>query len=164
MNFFVIGLPRSRTAWLANFLTHQGNFCYHEGMNGCPTIQDYKNKLGKAKGDSSTGLMLLDMNKEFPKAPKVIIDSDVEASIEFAKEVYNVDNPEYFYGLQEKLNEIEGLHIKFEDINDRLEDIWKHLIGTGYDADRAELLKEMNIQTTNYYDYDMDSLRSLLCL
>lgn len=31
MNTFVItGYPRSRTAWLANFLTYGSSFCYHE--------------------------------------------------------------------------------------------------------------------------------------
>ena len=43
-NFFVLGLPRSRTAWLANFLTYDGYFCFHEGIDGCRSIDDYKKK------------------------------------------------------------------------------------------------------------------------
>lgn len=163
MNFFVIGLPRSRTAWLANFLTYDNNFCYHEGIEGCQSIEEYKKKLGNNKGDSCTALMLLDMNKEFPDAPKVIIESDVERSIEFAKEKYNIDNPEYFYALKDKLDKIDGLRINFEDINDRLKDIWEHLFDTPYDEERGSLLREMDIQTM-HYDYDVDSLRKLLWL
>ena len=30
--FFITGLPRSRTAWLANLFTHGDSFCWHEGV------------------------------------------------------------------------------------------------------------------------------------
>jgi len=162
-NFFVIGLPRSRTAWLANFLTYEDNFCYHEGIDGCSSLEEYKKKLGKNKGDSSTGLMLLDMNKEFPNTPKVIIESDVEKSIEFTKEKYGVYIPDYFYMIEEKLKSIQGLRVKFEDIDKSLDKIWEYLIGTPYNKDRGTLLSTMNIQTNNYFDYDVESLRRLLC-
>ncbi len=161
-NFFVIGLPRSRTAWLSNFLTYDDNFCYHEGIDGCSTIEEYKDKLGENKGDSSTGLMLFDMNKEFPDSPKVIIEGSVDKAIEFTKEVYGVYEPEYFYELKDKLDSIKGLRIKFEDINNSLEQIWEHLIGTPYDKERGSLLKDMNIQTNNYFNYDLESMGRLV--
>ena len=161
-NFFVIGLPRSRTAWLSNFLTYDDNFCYHEGIDGCSTTEEYKDKLGENKGDSSTGLMLFDMNKEFPDSPKVIIEGSVDKAIEFTKEVYDVYEPEYFYELKDKLDSIKGLRIKFEDINNSLEQIWEHLIGTPYDKDRGSLLKDMNIQTNNYFNYDLESMGRLV--
>jgi len=161
MSFFVLGLPRSRTAWLANFLTYDGNFCYHEGLDGCHTIEEYYNKVDGVKGDSGTGLMLIDLPKD---SPKVIIENDVEKSITFAKEVYGIYDPKFFYFLKDKLDSVEGLRVNFEDINDSLEQIWTHLIGTPYDYERGELLRNMNIQTNNFYDYDFNAMRNLLCL
>jgi len=143
-------------------LTYDGNFCYHEGVDGCSTIEEYKDKLGKDKGDSSTALMMFDMNKEFPDSPKVIIEGNINTSIDFTKEVYGVYAPEYFHKLKEKLNSIKGLRIKLENIDDSLKQIWEHLIGTPYNKERGLLLKDMNIQTNNYLDYDLDSMEKLL--
>lgn len=31
-HFFIIGFPRSRTSWLANLLTFERTFCFHDGL------------------------------------------------------------------------------------------------------------------------------------
>ena len=161
-NFFVVGLPRSRTAWLANFLTYNGRFCYHEGVDGCSTITDYKNKLGQDKGDSCTALMLLNIHKEFPNAPVVVIESDIKRAVEFSKHTYGKDLTKEFEMLKEKMRFIKGLRIPLHAINDSLEDIWSYLIGTPYDKERGDLLKNMNIQTNNYFNYDVKKVGELL--
>ena len=33
--FFIMGLPHSRTAWLANWFTHNNSFCTHEASRFC---------------------------------------------------------------------------------------------------------------------------------
>ena len=161
-NFFVVGLPRSRTAWLANFLTYENNFCFHEGIDGCSTIEQYKNKLGKNKGDSCTGLMLLNLNKEFPNAPVVIIETDIERAVEFSKETYGKDLTKEMQIAKEQMKFVKGLRIPLDSINDCLEEIWSYLIGTPYDKERGDLLKKMNIQTKNYFNYDVKKVRELL--
>lgn len=161
-NFFVVGLPRSRTAWLANFLTYDGYFCYHEGVDGCSTIQEYKNKLGNDKGDSCTALMMLNLQKEFPEAPVLIIESDVKRAINFTKETYGKDLSKELKQLKEQMTFMKGLRIPVESINDSLEEIWSYLIGTPYDKERGDLLKQLNIQTNNYFNYDLKSVERLL--
>jgi|TARA_R110002073_G_scaffold319014_1_gene493468 hypothetical protein len=163
-NFFVVGLPRSRTAWFANFLTYENNFCYHEGINGCSNITEYKNKLGKNKGDSCTSLMLLNLNKEFPNAPVLIIETEIERAVKFSKEIYGNDLTNELKVLKEQMKFLKGLRIPLDDINDSLEEIWSYLIGTPYDKNRGDLLKNMNIQTNNYFNYDFKSAGELLCL
>lgn len=162
-NFFVIGLPRSRTAWLANFLTYGDRFCYHEGLDGCSTIEEYKEKLGAHKGDSCTGLMAIDIEAAYPEAPKLIIESSIDKAVEFTEEIYGVYTPEVFEDLKTKLDGIKGMRVKVEDINNSLEEIWDYLIGTPYNKERGDMLSNMNIETNNYFDYDLESLRSLLC-
>jgi hypothetical protein len=163
-NFFVIGLPRSRTAWLANFLTYDGSFCYHEGLNGCSSVEEYKQKLGKHRGDSCTGLTYIDMNKEFPDAPKLIVESSVEDSVEFAKKIYNIDLSVEFQASSDKMKLIKGMRVKLKDINNSLEEIWKYLIGTPYNKGRGDMLNNMEVTTMNYFDYDVESARRLICL
>jgi hypothetical protein len=58
--FFITGLPRSRTAWLANYLTTDKTHCYHELIGECDSWQEYQDKLNKndkVYGDSSSGLI-----------------------------------------------------------------------------------------------------------
>ena len=160
MNFFVIGLPRSRTAWLANFLT-QDRFCFHEGLDGCHSIKEYREKIGNDCGDSSTGLMLLDMNKEFPDSPKIIIEGRVKEAIDYGYKTYGHYNPDYIHYLQERMDEIKGLRIQFDDIDSKLPKIWEYLIGTPYDEKRTELLKRMKIEVKDPFNYDIDAVKSL---
>ena len=89
MSFFILGLPRSRTAWLANFMTYDGYCCYHEGTNGCYTIEQYKAKLGGRIGDANTGLIMFNFRKHFPKDKVVIIDSSIDAAVEYGYKKYS---------------------------------------------------------------------------
>lgn len=145
-NFFVLGLPRSRTAWLANFLTYENRHCFHEGFNDCKSIGEYNQKLGKDKGDSSTQLMLIDIEKEYPDAPKLIIESDGKKAAKFIKKEFGRDCTEVIEFFKLKLDRIKGMRIHFEDIDNSLEDIWNHLIRTKFNKERAALLKGLNVQ------------------
>ena len=160
MNFFVIGLPRSRTAWLANFLTHEKH-CFHEGLDDCYNIDQYRQKLGRNHGDSSTGLMLLDMNKEFPDAPKVIIEGRVKEAIDYGYKTYGHYNPDYIDHLNQRMHRIEGMRVQFDDIDKKLPEIWQHLIGTPYDEKRGELLQRMKIEVKDPFDYNVESVKAL---
>ena len=161
MNFFVIGLPRSRTAWLANFLTYDNHFCFHEGLDNCATVEEYKQKLGQNKGDSSTGLMLLDMNNEFPDAPKVIIENDMSKAIDYSYKTYGYYDPAYIQGLNTKLLAIDGLHINYHEIDQSLKQIWDYLIGTPFNHERAELLKRLKIEIKDPYNFNTESMKQL---
>lgn len=156
----MLGLPRSRTAWLANFLTQGDHFCFHEGINGCPSIADYKVKLGN-QGDSGTGMMLFDMNTLFPDAPMVIIENNPKKAIEFCRRTYSFYNPSLIYRLRDKLDKIEGLRIPFDDIDKRLPEIWSHLIGDGFDKRRADMLVKFRVEVMDPFDIDQVAASTL---
>lgn len=160
VNFFVLGLPRSRTAWLANFLTYGDKFCFHEGINGCRSIDEFKSKLGP-NGDSGTSMMLFDMNALFPDAPIVIIERDPIHVIEYVKETFDLCESEVLYRAKEKLDKIDGLRIQYEDINNKLPEIWEHLIGEGFNKKRADMLIKLNIQVSDPYDFDLEATKEL---
>ena len=158
MNFFVLGLPRSRTCWLANFLTYDRHYCFHEGMNTCKSLSEYKEKLGTDFGDSSTATMLFDINREFPDAPKIIIESDIQRSIDYAVKTLGLKDPNYIVYMQQQLDKVSGPRVHFDDIDYQLPFIWHTLIGTPFDERRSNIVKTMNIQMQNIGMMDIDSL------
>lgn len=157
MSFFVVGLPRSMTAWMANFLTYDGNYCFHEGMNGCHSLAEYKRKI-MGCGDSGTGIMLIDIEKEFPDAKVLIIERDPRRAEEFAREHFGEVDLTY---IKERLNKMGGMRVKFEEVKQNLESIWGYLIGTPYDSRRGELLCGLNIQVNLPYKADLPAAKSL---
>lgn len=63
-HFFITGLPRSRTSWLASLLSmHPGAFCHHDAMRQAVDLEGYKSWLvanapehARFVGDSDSGL------------------------------------------------------------------------------------------------------------
>ena len=143
-------------------MNFQGAFCYHEGINGCTSTDEYKQKLNNGKGDSLTAGTLIDIPTLFPDAPIVIIDSLINRTVDFAYQMHGVDTTDYFVDMKKKLDNIDGLHIDIDDIDNRLPDIWHHLQDGDYDEEKAEIIKKLNIQVIDPFDVDYDSLKILL--
>ena len=113
-NFLILGLPRSRTAWLANFMTSDGIQCSHEGLNGCKSLDEYKAKFKPNSGDSNTGLASFNFEDLFEDFKIVVIDSEIEASVDFTKRYFNADVTSEMEVLNKRLDSIECLHIKID--------------------------------------------------
>jgi len=141
--FFVSGLPRSRTAWLSVFLD-----CHHEGMVGCDSLQEYKDKI-KGSGDCLTTLSLIDVKLEFPDSKVIVIDSDVSKAAAFASKHYGIDISYHLAKHKEILDNIDCLHVNFNDIDKNLRKIWTYVRDEPYNDLRASRLKKLNIQIKN---------------
>lgn len=162
MSYFVAALPRSRTAWLSVFLSQSGTFCHHEGLNGCKTINDYLNKIGDG-GDSSTGLMMIELNKLFPDSPVVIIEKNLKQlkrCIEWCDQTYGGSSRDSIYQFNEQMKDINGLRINQSDINERLPEIWRYLINETW-KEKHSILKNFNIQS-DPFNIDINAARELL--
>jgi len=116
MSFLITGLPRSRTAWFAALFNALGYPCKHEMLRDCESEEDFFNQL-QTYGDSDCGLFLY---PDLPY-PRVIIERNCKTSLK-------------------------GLAINFEDIDDRLEEIVAHCVGTRYDPYILELFKNLHIE------------------
>lgn len=129
-------------------MSQSGTYCYHDGCNGCNDLDEYWDKVD-GFGDSSTGLVLIDINKLKPHCPIVIIDkneSELERCIEFCSEISGQDSREYITTLNEKLKKIAGLHIKQSEIDSNLKRIWKYLVDDKW-RERYTNMINFNIQT-----------------
>lgn len=88
--YFISGLPRSRTAWLATFLTHADSFCHHEATIGCDSMVSLKNALGKVPigthhigdADPNLGLIPQSILDTFPRSKFVFIHRDLEECVD----------------------------------------------------------------------------------
>jgi hypothetical protein len=160
MIYQILGWPRSRTAWLANFLTYGPSFCFHEGVllkhqKRVRTVLDYRKlfSLYKTKykyvGDANT-LALLKQKYVIPGARVVIIERDkkeVESSVYGLGHIIEIpDLIEYPYN--------DNIIIKYEEIDDNLKEIWKFCLpGLQYNIEREYLLKNLNVQVQNINEY-----------
>jgi len=174
-NFFLTGLPRSRTAWLAAYLTNPSKYtyCYHEALNGLRSRDEFTEIMegpiggplfgGVARhpwikvGNSDSGLMYTDFQERFPDAPVVIIlrpYEDVVNSFRHKGLGLNPDEPmrELLDTTRQFIDAIvlaspaRALAVNYEDIDERLEEICTY-INVPYDYHRHQLFKELNIQT-----------------
>jgi hypothetical protein len=82
--FFITGLPRSRTAWLANYFTNGDVFCYHDAFKDTVSVDKLAKLLDRGEqvryfGDSDSGLLLhaAELKKRFPKSPWLFVRRDV---------------------------------------------------------------------------------------
>jgi hypothetical protein len=142
-NFFVTGLPRSRTAWFSEYLPN----CLHEGMVGCYTHEDYLGKL--VNGDSSSLLVFFPLRRYFPDSPLVIVERDVDDIIESLKniKIFNNASIPILKTMQKRLAGMDGLRVAFNNLD--FEEIWDYLIGEGFDENRAKEFNMKNIQKVN---------------
>jgi hypothetical protein len=90
--FFVTGLPRSRTAWLANFLTAGDSFCFHEllaaGVSASFVQKTFSRMIEEESfsvvGDSDSALVAIApaMVAMFPTARWVLVERPVDEAME----------------------------------------------------------------------------------
>jgi len=90
MNYFITGLPRSRTSWLANLLTYGRSFCLHDAVGPGTAALEVVNRLTALAletgcdcvGDSDSGLPFLadELNRLLPSARWVFVHRDAAAA------------------------------------------------------------------------------------
>lgn len=85
--FFVTGLPRSGTAWMATFLSGcPGVTCSHEALRHLERIEDLPGALPEAPfsgtADSALPFFLDEIEEMFPDAPWILLDRAETASRE----------------------------------------------------------------------------------
>jgi len=144
--FFITGLPRSRTAWFSAFMTASGYPCLHEGINNCKTFEEYTNKVAYTN-DSNTGFFIVP--NPYPERPLLIIHRKGR-----------MDGVEGMSNAGLKLKAMNGLHVEFEDIDDRIVEIFNYLTGDDINMDLFNLFKHFNITTTE--DMNIELAKGLI--
>tara|TARA_R110001606_G_scaffold74779_1_gene173402 strand:- start:3013 stop:3498 length:486 start_codon:yes stop_codon:yes gene_type:complete len=140
IDFMVIGLPRSRTTWMANWLTTTSTLCLHDAISTHTQAELDSYPTNRKFGISETAIFHLGNKLNAHPAKKLIIHRPIH-------EIYkSIGRPIPFPNADCLLQEIKGLHIQHKDINSRAEEIWMHLIGSKFDSKRFNVLSGMNVQ------------------
>ncbi len=154
--YFVTGLPRSRTKWFAEYLNTltPGVICYHEALCGRKSREEFYAymELGGLDriGNSDSGLFITDFQQRWPDAPTLIIErpfADVYESLcaLFAANDYPAPSREFLAIQHEQVNRLEGMRVAYEDIDRRMPEIHDYL-GLPYNELHHARCKRQNIQ------------------
>lgn len=142
--FYITGLPRSRTAWFAAFMTASGHPCYHEAVIGCKSLPEYYDKI-RSMSDSTTGLGIL---PKLDNRPTLAITGRVDRATEFAG-----CSRSQMESLEEAQASLAGLSVPFEEIDGRIEEIFKFLTGEEVDLGVYDLFKNLTIKSHVEFEY-----------
>lgn len=155
--FFVTGLPRSRTAWVANWLTTDMTICFHD-----VEPETSKFLLNKRVGFAGPELIwkMRELERSFPSAPWLFLMRDPDECLaswkKAAGKVLPHSHPDFALLWKKRVEILEdsdglplhSLVISYEELDEEpvARAVWQHLIGTPFDLDRWKMLTEFNIQ------------------
>ena len=142
--FYITGVPRSRTAWFAAFMTASGFPCLHEGVIGCRTLAEYKSKIEHIS-DSTTGLGILE---KYYDRPTLAITGRSDRAATFAG-----CDVEYMKELERAQINLAQLTVPFDQIDARIEEIFLFLTGQPINLDIYSLFKTLTITSHVEFDY-----------
>lgn len=154
----IVGLPRSMTAWLSVFMSQSGVYFYHEAIDGCSSIEEYKKKI-KGCGDSTTAIGFIGDTLTDKTVIITKNKDEFERCVKWSDSEFNISSASYLTLEQNKLNEVKGLVIKQSEITEKLQDIWEFLVDTEWD-DRYSNMVNLNIQVAST-DIDEKALKEL---
>jgi hypothetical protein len=139
--FFITGLPRSRTAWLANLLSYgDKSFCFHEAVRRATDLEAqfklYDSVTHDLVGDSSCGLLLnwQEVSARYPDARWVIIRRDPQQVLESSRRAFpwlkvTADAIRDLAGrLREARNALPNLlSVEFDELDEKVPEILDHI-------------------------------------
>lgn len=155
-NFFILGLPRSRTAWITAYMHSKPVFCGHEVFSN----KDYRAddfwdiNSYKYKGSVDTDPRFADRYLVDVDAPLVLIERDVGAIYNSLMNKYDLAPKEVKATLEDMeesffyTKSFANLVIKYKDLDERLPEICNLCIPeVGYDIVKHEMFRLLNIQS-----------------
>lgn len=133
MKFLIYAMPRSGSAWLANFLTYDGLVCHHDPLGRMSF--DEVNALDAA---IDTGAYLFPGRLNAERSFALVRNREAsnlslkKIGLPMISEYQGLELPTFFY---ERLFDI-----------GYLQDLWAQVRGEGFDAERARMLIDLNVQ------------------
>lgn len=143
LDFIVLGLPRSATTWLANWLTTEHSLCLHDPFSfGMPAAWPIDHRK---RGISCTAAYLMRGWLDHYECPTAIIERD-PAACDASLDAMGLPGTAPIYRL---FHQAEGRRFAFEALwhEDGARELWDFLLPhVPFDALRYRLLQEMQIQ------------------
>lgn len=159
--FFITGLPRSRTAWLANLFTTDGTLCLHEPKQPVRTLLDGHPRYRIGISDPILPLAFGLLREEFPGAHWLYVVREAAAALASYRKFLEAANWPVPEGRLKDLWEehttaraiMQGDHrVRFVpwellDQVDVMESCWAHLLPeVEFNVARWMMLRELRIE------------------
>ncbi len=130
-HFFVFGLPRSRTAWFANFLTTDKSFCFHEALG----FGGWEERLGGVDREyvgvaEPSPLSYPAVKEMFPDARFLFIRREpMECSLSMARIWGDVDLKAFMDDAEAVMDSADEMQLYFDELTEKnLVRAWEHLL------------------------------------
>jgi len=151
--FFVVGLPRSRTYWMSIYL-----YCTHEAFH---YNENYKTFMdSKSFGDSTTCYPWI--KNYITDNPIVVIERDLDECFQSSIKLFPDIKIKTLEHMQSELEGIDVcLRIKYEDINERLQEIWEYCHESPFNSVRAEKLKDNHMENYPLIEATQQEIKKL---
>lgn len=154
--FFISGLPRSKTAWLANFLSGGNTICLHDAFTRCARVEDLKaimenlpyQNVGHA--DPANLLFSNRLREVFPQAKWVLVNRDPFEARQSCAEAFGVDTPLTEMFLMDSVKS--AMHVDFDLVEHRAMEI-AEFVAPGFvcHPERLNMLANFNVQLQREY-------------
>lgn len=147
IDFMIVGLPRSGTAWLANWFTTERSICWHEPLWTRPLAELDEMKGAGLFGIADTLLAMMDVGalNQHP-AKKLIVHRELD---EVNKSLVKAGLPGAMRDEHKwTLDEIGGYHIAFHDLwtVEKFKPAAEWLLPIPFDTARYSLLRDLRVE------------------
>jgi hypothetical protein len=162
--FLILGLPRSRTAWLANLFTRGDSLCYHElsgrRSSAAAMAEELLSSKARFVGNSDSGSVqyATELKRLIPELRVVLVRRKWEDALDAFIKVLGCDEEgplaklANFAGLDHTLDLLahDALNVKYEDLAQQevIESIWHYCLGDSVEFPQAQydILQSLNVQ------------------
>ncbi len=156
-SFFITGMPRARTAWVSNYLTHGSCFCEHEGLSYVDTPEALVQRMAnrreyESSGISDSGAVLFhkELRRRCPGARWVFLlreKSECEDSF-FLERGIKLSLDEHVARVHAAIKPGD-LVVHFKDIDARILEVAQFVCPTWHHVqDRHDMLLQWDVQLT----------------
>ncbi len=159
--FFITGLPRSRTAWMAAFLSGAGVMCWHELLKHCATREAFYRGMRHPEyrvGDSDCGLPVTDFQARFPKAKTVVIERDPVEVLASLHDLGFGGGMEHMTPIIDALSKVKGLRVPFDRLDEMLPDVCGYL-EIPYCKAKHDNFRPLSVETFDYSSANLEIWR-----
>ena len=152
--FIILGLPRSRTAWISRFLSYGGRKVGHDLAIDCASVADFTKALGQHIGTVETGMAVAwpVLKRHFPESRFIVVRRDtaeVIASLaKFGISGVEREIEERAKAIDQFSRRVGVMTIQYPSLTDISVCAWlfQNCLGLNFDGGWWAALNEVNIQ------------------
>lgn len=137
---------------MAAFLTDGDVICHHEFIKQCATREAFYRGFRHPEyriGESSSGLILTEFQKEFPRSPAVIIERDPQEVCDSLNDLGLPAAIQMVHEWKNKLDQLTGMRVPFDSLDDFLPEVCKYL-GLSYSKVKHDIFRPLIIETVDF--------------